>query len=259
MGNGQQQANARVWARGRLVRRYAGRTLSPVEAIVLARWRDALAGRVLELGCGAGRVTGYLVRLAREVSAVDLAPAMVAAAAARYPGARFTVADIADLASLPAGPFDAIVGAANVIDVFDDETRRRVLRQLATLAVPGGLLLMSSHNRAHAPYVPRPPHLVPTADPVALARRVAAVPLGWWNHRRLAPLERSEERYAIVNDEAHAFGLLHYYVTRDEQERQLAEEGWQLLECLDGDGDPVPAGAAAERSPSLWYVARVAG
>jgi hypothetical protein len=50
----QARLNAELWALGDFVGFYATRDLRPVEATLLDRHRDALAGRVLELGCGAG-------------------------------------------------------------------------------------------------------------------------------------------------------------------------------------------------------------
>ena len=94
--------------------------------------------------------------------------------------------------------------------------------------------------------------------PVGDAVRVAArMPVRIRNRRRLAPLERRERDHAIINDEAHDYALLHYYIRRDDQARQLAELGYALIECLDADGHPVPAG---ERSSSPWlhYIARPA-
>src|SRR5207302_9604378 len=75
------------------------------------------------------------------------------------------------------------------------------------------------------------------------------------NRRALRPLERSESGYSIRNDEAHDFSLLHYYISRDAQERQLAEHGFELPECRDLDGGQVPSHAHAARCPELHYVA----
>jgi hypothetical protein len=75
------------------------------------------------------------------------------------------------------------------------------------------------------------------------------------NHRRLAPLQRFEEGYAIVNDVAHDHSLLHYYIGRDGQERQLAAHGFRMLECLDLEGRTVEAGETAFGCHELHYAA----
>jgi hypothetical protein len=68
-------------------------------------------------------------------------------------------------------------------------------------------------------------------------------------------MQRTAPDHAILVDEAHDYTLLHYYISRDAQERQLAEAGFELLECLDIDGRPVPPGTDAEGSSELQYVA----
>jgi hypothetical protein len=71
----------------------------------------------------------------------------------------------------------------------------------------------------------------------------------------LAILQTRGPDYAIINDTAHDYALLHYYIRRDDQARQLAETGYELLECLDADGCPVGPGVP-HPDPWLHYVAR---
>jgi hypothetical protein len=59
-------------------------------------------------------------------------------------------------------------------------------------------------------------------------------------------------------DEAHDFSLLHYYTSRDAQQRQFAQEGFELVECLRLSGEPVAAGDDAASAAELYYVARPA-
>ena len=89
-----------------------------------------------------------------------------------------------------------------------------------------------------------------------MAWNLSRLPLRTRNHRRIAPLERREPDYALVNDQAHDYQLLHYYIGRDAQGRQLADAGFELLDCLDGDGHTVQAGDAASGQSELHYAAR---
>jgi SAM-dependent methyltransferase len=271
----QAQLNEAIWRRGEYVAEYANRRLIPAEVLILARYRDQLSKRVLEVGCGAGRVLGYLVALGGEVHGIDISDEMVEHCRRAYPAAHVAVGDLAHIEDAATGPFDAIVAADNVIDVFDDAERRRVLADLRALLTPDGLLIFSAHNLE---YVDGPGDARPRATPTGgrgrrigqLLSKAASRPLadvaGYAmrlprrirNRRRLAKLERRAADHAILNDEAHDYALLHYYIRRDDQERQLAQLGYELVECLDADGSPVGQGQGSP-SPWLHYVARPAG
>jgi SAM-dependent methyltransferase len=251
----QSALNASVWARGEFLGEYASRRLRPVEAVLLDRYGKDLH-RVLELGCGAGRLTGHLLERSASVSALDLSPAMISYCRRAYPHGHFEVGDLRDLSRFAASSFDAVVAAFNVLDVVDDRERRGILAEISRVLVPGGLLLMSSHNLAYAPLIEGPMRL--HAESLrGLGHSIKGLPRRVRNRRRLRPLQRVESGYAILNDEAHDFALLHYYTARDAQEQQLEEQGFGLLECLDLNGRSVARGELAARCPELHYVARL--
>ncbi len=258
----QAELNAGVWARGDFVKSYAGHELKRVEVVLLERNRLLLAGRVLELGCGGGRLTGHLIPLASHVHGLDIAPAMVDHCRRAYPEAAFSVTDVRDLSAFDGASFDAVLAPGNVLDVLGDAERRRVLGEIARILSAGGLLIVSSHNLAYAPRIEAPTHI---ARPAAISPRailaaayhISRIPLRVRNRRRLRPLERFESDHAILVDCVHDYALLHYYISRDAQERQLAAAGLELIECLDLDGQLVEAGAQAGDSPELHYAARL--
>jgi trans-aconitate 2-methyltransferase len=117
------------------------RMSAPLEAMgreVLDRL--ALRGdeRVLDAGCGTGRVTAALVeRLPRgEVVAVDGSPAMVEQASARLgDGVDVHVADLLELEL--DRPFDAILSTATIHWIADHD---RLFARLLGALVPGGRL-----------------------------------------------------------------------------------------------------------------------
>ncbi len=113
---------------------------------------------------------------------------------------------------------------------------------------------MSSHNRAIASRLGEPLRLR-GRSPHDLVATLVNWPRGWRNRRRLLAFERNEPDYAILNDSAHDFSALHYYITRNGQEDQLRSHGFDLLECLDLEGASVGRGDVSD-SPELHYVAR---
>src|ERR1700730_14061998 len=114
----QERLNAEFWERGEYVSYYATEELRVAERTLLERHRDALAGRVLELGCGAGRLTGHLCELAHVLHAVDISPAMVAFCRGCYPRPGVSEADLRDLSQFEDDSFAVVVAPFNVLDVL---------------------------------------------------------------------------------------------------------------------------------------------
>jgi SAM-dependent methyltransferase len=249
--------NAGLWRRGSWVAAYDHERLSPAEIRLLLHDRGPLSGRVLELGPGAGRVTTYLADLATELTALELSPDMAEACRRRVPSARVEVRDMSDLDAFGDGAFDAVVASCNVIDVLDDPARRALLGQLRRVLVPGGALQFSSHNRDHDGRRPWQPRDV--RSPRWLAGDLLRLPASLRNHRRLAPLQRDHEDYALRNDEAHSFSMLLYNITAPAQRAQLADAGFELQLCLTDAGEVVDVDGPPSRMPYLHYSARVAG
>ncbi|MFP5322397.1 MAG: class I SAM-dependent methyltransferase [Acidimicrobiia bacterium] len=109
-----------------------------------ARLIDAMlprGSRVLDAGCGPGRIGGHLHSVGHQVVGVDLDPALIDAAEQDHPGPTWLVADLAEL-DLPARGiaegFDAIVCAGNVMTFLDPATRRSVLERFAAHLRDGG-------------------------------------------------------------------------------------------------------------------------
>jgi SAM-dependent methyltransferase len=247
--------NTAQWTDGDFVAGYATRVLRPVEVLLMIRHRERLAGRVLELGCGAGRITGYLVALGTEVTGLDVSPRMLAECRRRYPAGRFIEGDLGDLSPFAEASLDVVVAGYNVLDIVGDAQRRRILGEIHRILTPGGLLIMSSHNRAYLPRV-RGPGYVRRADPLRIAVDLTRVPGRITRHRRLVVLERDEARYAIVSDGTGDFLMVHYYTTPESQFQQFEEEGFEPLSCEDLDGRPVGGDYLAPGIPELHYVAR---
>lgn len=101
-----------------------------------ARFVDAMAprgARILDAGCGPGRVGSLLAAAGHHLVGVDVDPALIEAAEQDYPGPRWLVGDLAEL-DLPARgvaePFDVIVSAGNVMTFLAPSTRVQVLGRL---------------------------------------------------------------------------------------------------------------------------------
>ena len=112
-----------------------------------ARLVDAMAGRgarILDAGCGPGRVGAALHAAGHAVVGVDVDPVLIAAAEEDHSGPRWVVGDLTTL-DLPAQgieePFDLIVSAGNVIAFLAPSTRTRVLERLRIHLAPEGRIV----------------------------------------------------------------------------------------------------------------------
>ncbi|MBA4083975.1 MAG: SAM-dependent methyltransferase [Kytococcus sp.] len=110
-----------------------------------ARLVDAMAtrgARILDAGCGPGRVGGRLHELGHDVTGADVDPALIAAAQEDHPGPRWVVSDLATLDLRDDEgrriPFDLVVCAGNVMTFLAPSTRRSVLAGFADHLAEGG-------------------------------------------------------------------------------------------------------------------------
>ena len=96
--------------------------------------------RVLDAGCGTGRVAIRLAELGHDVVGVDLDQRMLDEARAAAPALNWVLADLADLDL--AGPgFDLVVMAGNVMPLVAAGSEPAVLAALARHLRPEGLLV----------------------------------------------------------------------------------------------------------------------
>ncbi len=126
------------------VQRFRALAEQGMDLVGEARLVDAMlprGSRVLDAGCGPGRVGAHLHEVGHQVVGVDSDPVLIAAAEEDHPGPRWLVGDLAEL-DLPAQgiaePFDAIVCAGNVMAFLAVSTRREVLRRLRAHIAPSG-------------------------------------------------------------------------------------------------------------------------
>ena len=126
------------------VQRFRNLAAQGMDLVGEARLVDAMlarGSRVLDAGCGPGRVGAYLHEVGHDVVGVDVDPMLIAAAEEDHPGPRWLVGDLAQL-DLPAvgitEPLDAIVCAGNVMTFLAPSTRGAVLRRLRAHLRPDG-------------------------------------------------------------------------------------------------------------------------
>jgi SAM-dependent methyltransferase len=120
-----------------------------VDLVGEARLIDALVApgsRILDAGCGTGRVGAELAARGHDVVGVDVDPALVAAAGSEHPGLKWFVADLVDLDLSSNGesePFDAAVLAGNVMVFVEPGTECAILKQVGAHVRSDGIVVVA--------------------------------------------------------------------------------------------------------------------
>lgn len=123
---------------------------SPFDRAVVGLFAEvvrSLPGTVVDVGCGPGHVTNYLVGLGLDARGIDASPAFVDIARNAYPELRFDLGDM--------GSFDAADNSAagllckhSTIHLSPGELGA-VFEELARVLLPGGHLLLTFFGTNH--------------------------------------------------------------------------------------------------------------
>lgn len=117
----------------------------PWDRAVLGTFAELVAhdglGPVADVGCGPGRITGYLHRLGLDVFGIDLSPGMLAVARQALPALRFVEGSMAAL-DLPDASLGGLVAWYSLIHIPPADVPA-VLTELCRVLAPGGQLLLA--------------------------------------------------------------------------------------------------------------------
>jgi SAM-dependent methyltransferase len=251
----QEAALNRLYQQPSTVRYYRLRELKAAEAHLLFKYYADFKGRrVLDIGIGAGRTTGYLARLAADYTGLERSPAMLAQARQSYPDAKLIEGDMRDLSPLADRSFDSVFLPWNTIDAVSHDDRLKVLSEVRRVLKVGGLFIFSSQNRLSRD-AGVGPRLRYSLNPIRQAKEAVRYAVSMRNFLRLRPFEIRHEDYSILNGDGHQFSVLHYYIDPEQQARQLSAAGFDYVECVDENGNSVD-GHDSAHAGTIHYVAK---
>jgi SAM-dependent methyltransferase len=225
------------------------------EAVILEAIAPVIKGKkLLDIGIGGGRTTGFLLEISSDYTGIDYTPECVSAARQRYPDANLLCCDARDLRGFADATFDFVLFSFNAIDYMIHEDRLNCLAEINRVLQPGGFFMFSTHNRdyRHFDKFPWQEGRFDLNHIKSCLYTFVHLP----RHQRMKKYEVRTDEYAIINDNAHGFSLLAYYIGFAEQVRQLHEAGFVSVEAYDMEGNPTRGDV---NFPWLYYLARRAG
>jgi ubiquinone/menaquinone biosynthesis C-methylase UbiE len=216
------------------VTQYArSRAISPCERVVFDGLAPEMRGRpILDIGVGGGRTVEALRAISEDYTGIDYEPKMIATCRARFPGVRFEVADVRDLARFADRSFSLVVFSCNGLGMIGHDDRLVALREILRVLRPDGAFMLSSHNKDSSDYTDgfTFPEMESTSNPlragVRALRFARDLVIRARNHRRYSKREQRGSEWSIINDRCHNYGTMLYYIALDAQRRQLAEIGF---------------------------------
>jgi SAM-dependent methyltransferase len=119
----------------------------PFQRGILALFAEVVRAQgdttVADVGCGPGRLTGYLRGIGLDAFGIDLSPGMIEVARRDHPGVRFEVGSMTAL-DLPGGSLSGVLAWFSLIHVPDDEVPV-ALAEFHRVLRPGGAVLIGFH------------------------------------------------------------------------------------------------------------------
>jgi len=236
--------------------------LNPPEQRVFTELADEVKNKpILDIGVGGGRTTAALLNISSDYVGVDYMQEMIDACRTRFPGIRFEHADARSMPQFPEKSFKLIVFACNGVSMVDHHGRLAILSEVRRLLAPGGVFVFSTYNKNSAEYERwfEFPTFDYAANPIRLAVRTVRFAIdtirGLINRLRYLRFEVHAEEYSIINDRCHHYATMLYYISVENQLKQLKAAGFDSVPVIyDVSGELVDS---SSRSDSLTYVVRL--
>jgi len=241
-----------------VVSSYINMRLQNPEVMILVKHREYISGKhVLDIGCGSGRTTAILKNLSNGYIGLDYSLEMVESCRRRFEGVHFVHGDVREMNEFQDAEFDYVMFSFNGLDSINHESRLKGLREIRRILKQDGLFVFSSHNRNHR-YAISHPKMGISKTPCKQAGDFIKFFRSMRNRLRNKEHQVFNEQYAIINDIAHNYAMLTYYIDKVNQLKQLKDEGFETVEMYDTIGNMLNWDSDDSDSAWIYYVARKA-
>jgi len=242
-----------------VVSSYIKMTLQNPEVMILVKHRERIVNKhILDIGCGSGRTTAILKNLSSGYIGIDYSMTMIESCRERFKDVSFARGDVREMGEFRDDEFDFIMFSFNGLDSINHEDRLKGLREIHRVLKQDGLFVFSSHNRNHRYAISRPKIKFSTM-PCRQAGNFIKFLKSTRNRLRNINHQVFNEQYAIINDVAHNYAMLTYYIDKVNQVKQLEEMSFETIEMYDTPGNMLNLDSDDQDSAWIYYVARKKG
>lgn len=206
--------------------------LTPPETAALQHITINENDPILDLGVGGGRTVRPLLDISKDYLGVDYVEEMVEVCRQKYPGCRFEQGDARKLEQFDDDSFQMVFFSMNGISMVDHYGRLQILSEVHRILKPGGYFLFSTYNidsedHRKLLHLPRFQFSTnPIRTLVRCARFTRNLLISINNRVRYRRHEIHTAEYSIINDRCHNYSTMLYYISLEEQKKQLVETGF---------------------------------
>lgn len=225
------------------------------EAIIISKYKNNIKNRpILDIGCGAGRTTSFLKKETSQYYGFDYSFQMVKAAMADNKDVPLFQGDAR---TIPFKPdfFDFAIFSFMGLDDIPPNGRINTLMEIGRILRKEGIFVFSSNNRNYH-QAGSQPKLYFTIHPRAMLRQLIQFIRSYYIYLIKRKQQVYTETYALLNEFSHGNAFLSYFIGKAEQKKQLAENGFELLEIYDSEGVKLELDSPDHHSYCIYYVAR---
>jgi len=248
--------NQEKWDRKEKVSLYTNEALQIPEILIFIKHKNCFyEKKILDIGCGAGRTTIYLSKLANKYTGIDYSSVMIEYCKEMFEDTQFECLDAREMSVFKDNSFDFVLFSYNGIDYVAHEDRIRILREINRVLKKDHILVFSSHNKEYK-NIGLKPNMPVSKNPCKQLTIVRNYLESLVNHQKLKSKQYFGEDYSIINDVEGNYSLLTYYIDKKAQKIQLEENGFELLEMYDTSGNRIDDTNTVKESPWIYYVAK---
>lgn len=208
--------------------------------------------KILDIGIGGGRTTQFLLEISKDYTGIDYSTGFVELVKEKHKDVDIRRCDARDLKIFSDNSFDFILFSLNGIDYIIHEDRMKALKEIYRVLKPHGFFMFSTHNRDYR-YFNKLPWQEKTEFKVSYLKSCFYSLYYLPKHLNMRKHHKCTTQYAIINDNAHGYSMLTYYINIGEQVKQLKVIGFESIEAYDMEGKSVDSDNS---SPWIYYLAK---